>query len=55
MKKGNNILNDILRAVRRENREEEIRLYGKPIRWHHIAESKKVYSRKTKHKNNCIL
>lgn len=51
-KRSNGILNDILKRVRKENREEEIRLHGKPIRWCHIVKSKKQYTRKNKHKNS---
>ena len=40
---------EALKAVRRMAREQEIKLYGKPIRWSHIVVSKKVYSRKRKH------
>ena len=35
-----------VKAARRESREEEIRLHGKPIRHHHVVASKKVYNRK---------
>ena len=41
---------EALKAVRRMAREQEIKLYGKPIRWSHIVVSKKAYSRKHKHK-----
>ena len=54
-RKRGNILVDVLKAVRKANREEEIRLHGKPIKVSNVVESKKVYSRKTKHKNNGIL
>ena len=40
---------EALKTVRRMAREQEIKLYGKTIRWSHIVVSKKVYSRKRKH------
>lgn len=36
---------DYLKAVRRQNREEEIELYGKQINYNHIKKSKKAYKR----------
>lgn len=43
---------EALKAARRNSREEEIRLYGKPIRWSNIVRSKKSYTRKSKHKED---
>lgn len=40
----------VLKAVRRANREEEIRLHGKPLPRIVIQRNKKKYTRKTKHK-----
>lgn len=40
----------VLKAVRRANREEEIRLHGKPLPRTVIQRNKKKYTRKTKHK-----
>ncbi len=41
---------EALKAARRDSREEEIRLYGKPICWSNIVRNRKAYSRKRKHK-----
>lgn len=49
--KNNDISIEILKRIRKENRDEEIRLHGKPIRWCHITKNKKSYTRKVKHKN----
>lgn len=40
----------VLKAVRRENREQEIRLHGHPLPRVQIQRNKKRYTRKTKHK-----
>lgn len=40
----------ILKAARKKSREEEIRLFGKQIRHERVEESKKLYTRKEKHK-----
>ena len=40
----------ILKAVRRSNREEEIRKYGKCINYTSIVKNRKKYTRKIKHK-----
>ena len=42
----------VISAMRSARRNEEIRLYGKPLYFSNVAKSKKVYSRKIKHKNN---
>lgn len=42
---------NIIKAMRRARREEEIALFGKPILYNNIIKSKKIYSRKKKHKN----
>ena len=41
---------DMLNAVKAKQRSDEISEHGKPISYFHIAKSKKVYSRKRKHK-----
>jgi hypothetical protein len=41
---------EALKAARRNSREEEIRLYGKPICWTNIVRNRKAYNRKSKHK-----
>lgn len=41
---------EALKVARRNSREEEIRLYGKPICWSNIVRNRKAYSRKRKHK-----
>lgn len=50
--KKDNILLDALKAARKMAREEEIAKYGKTICYAHINKSKKVYTRKKKHKND---
>ena len=45
-KKKNNIMMDALKAFRKASREEEIRLYGKPINHNKVFKNKKIYSRK---------
>lgn len=48
-----NIVNDYLKAVRRQSREEEIEMYGKPIKHGGIKQSKKQFKRtKFKYKND---
>lgn len=42
---------DILRTVKAKQRQEEIDTYGKPICHSNVVKSKKVHSRKRKHKN----
>ena len=44
-KKKNSILEQV-KAARKQNREEEIKIHGKPINYQKIAKSKKVYNRK---------
>lgn len=39
---------DYIKAVRKQSREEEIRLYGKPLPRTKIKESKKIYKRNKK-------
>jgi len=42
----------ILKAMRRNRREEEIAMHGKLVSFRHtIARSKKLYTRKSKHKS----
>jgi hypothetical protein len=43
-KKNKNIL-DIIKTARKQSREEEIQLHGKPIKQTKIVQSKKVYNR----------
>jgi hypothetical protein len=52
MKKKNNDILDALKAARKQSREMEIALYGKPICNSNIYKNKKKYTRKNKHKNN---
>ncbi len=52
MKRKNDIMKQALKAVRKLNREEEIRKFGKTLCYSHIESNKKHYSRKQKHKNN---
>ena len=44
--KARNIMYDALKRARKESREEEIRLHGKPINHNKIFKNKNVYSRK---------
>lgn len=37
---------DYIKAVRRQNREDEIEMYGKPMNYNHVQKSKKAYKRK---------
>lgn len=46
MKRNEDIMIQALKRVRKENREEEIRLYGHPICHTKVFKNKKVYSRK---------
>ena len=41
-----NIMHKAIKRARKESREEEIRLYGKPINHNKVFKNKKVYSRK---------
>ncbi|MDD2285117.1 MAG: hypothetical protein PHQ11_06930 [Paludibacter sp.] len=50
-KKKNKEILEIIKAARKQSREEEIKLHGKPIKQTKIVQSKKVYNRK-KQKNN---
>ena len=42
---GKNFVNDYLKAVRKQNREEEIEMFGKPIKHNRIQRSKKEFKR----------
>ena len=42
----NDIMYKALKRARKESREEEIRLYGKPINHNKVFRNKKIYSRK---------
>lgn len=44
----------VLKAVRRANREEEIRLHGKPLPRTVVQRNKKKYTRRTKHKEATV-
>lgn len=44
-KKNSNPIKDILKTVRKESREAEIKAHGKPIRQSKVAESKTAYKR----------
>jgi len=46
----NNQKSNIIKAVKAKNRQQEINDFGKSICWLHIKKSKKLYSRKVKHK-----
>ena len=48
--KKRNIVIDILNAVKTKQREDEILEHGKPISIASVVKSKKVYTRKKKHK-----
>lgn len=50
-RKRNQQIKDILKAVKAKQRQEEIDTFGKPISHSNVVKSKKVYSRKRKHKN----
>lgn len=43
---------EILKAVKKASREEEIEKYGHPISYVRIVRNKKKYNRKNKHKKN---
>ncbi len=45
-KKKNKEILDIIKATRKQSREEEIKLHGKPVKQSNIVQSKKVYNRK---------
>lgn len=45
-KKKNKDILDIIKAARKQSREEEIQLHGKPINHKKIIQTKKVYNRK---------
>ncbi len=47
-KNNKEVIKDIIKAVRKANREEEIRLYGKPLPKNRIKQSKKRYKRNKK-------
>lgn len=42
---------DRIKEAKRQSREEEIFLFGKPINYKRIVRSRKLYTRKKKHKN----
>lgn len=44
----------ILKAARKESREQEIALYGKSICHSNVYRNKKKYTRKNKHKNDIL-
>ena len=50
--KENKTLLEALKAARKQSRETEIALYGKPICHTNVYKNKKKYTRKDKHKNS---
>ena len=44
----------ILKAARKQSRDNEIALFGKPICHANVFKNKKKYTRKDKHKNNFV-
>jgi len=48
---GNNDILASLKAARKQSREMEIALFGKPICHSNVYRNKKKYTRKVKHKN----
>ena len=46
----NKDIKSVIKAMRKQRREEELATYGKPISFVRVVKSKKVYTRKTKHK-----
>ena len=42
---------DRIKRAKKAARDAEIALYGKPLYYSHVVKSKKVYTRKKKHKN----
>lgn len=44
----------ILKAARKESRDNEIALFGKPICHANVFKNKKKYTRKNKHKNDIL-
>ena len=50
--KENKTLLEALKAARKQSREMEIALYGKPICHTNVYKNKKKYTRKDKHKNS---
>ena len=51
-KKKRNTIIDSLKIAKRNSRNEEIAMHGKPINYLKIVKSKKVYSRKKVNKRN---
>ena len=49
-KKKRKLVTDVFNAVKANQRSDEISEHGKPVSCFHIAKSKKVYTRKRKHK-----
>ena len=47
----NDDIEKVIAAMRKARREEEIALYGRPLRMCTVVRNKKKYSRKIKHKN----
>ena len=45
---------DQIRRVKKAARDTEIAMYGKPLNHAHVVKSKKVYTRKLKHKKLCL-
>jgi len=45
---------EILKAARRQSRNEEIVAHGHPVSYSRVERSKKIYTRKTKHKGDIV-
>ena len=48
--KKRNTARDLMKAVKAKNRLDEIKLHGKPLNHSHTERSKKLYTRKIKHR-----
>lgn len=50
---GKNFVNDYLKAIHKQNREEEIEMFGKQIKHNRVQQSKKQFKRtKFKYRND---
>jgi len=47
-------IKSVIKAMRKQRREEELATYGKPISFVRVVKSKKLYSRKAKHKKSTL-
>jgi hypothetical protein len=48
--KKHNTARDLMKAVKAKNRLDEIKLHGKPLNHSHVERTKKLYTRKIKHR-----